>query len=636
MAGKNQSSIRNFNSQAGLNVKGGQTTAIQLAEVMDNVDYARLGRLRVFIQGSQADKTNANNWRTVIWSSPFAGATNPSALIKSDDAENENMYAATQTSYGMWMIPPDVGNIVVVAFVDGRENNGVCLGCVFQPSINHMIPGIAKGKTTTTNAPTVPVAEVNRAGAEAQNMNIFEKLDKTKMPDHLSKGTSDNVRRPAHTPFYDRLLVQGLENDNIRGLTDASARRESPSNVFGILTPGGHQFIMDDKSGGSHMRFRTAGGAQVLMDDQTSTVYVTNTNGTAWVELSANGKVEIWGADSIAMRSEKDFNIRADRDINIESGRHINIKTHSTTSAGPPDVNTQPKSTTDLEDTLGNVFFDIAGHFKAKATLGIDTSTSGTTNIYSALNHNLTAGGVSNINAAGGHFETASVIHMNGPVAGTALPITSMELQKDVDGFLFYTNVLETRTSETPIYSPRITETRMGSILTRFPTREPYPFHESQSLENATVVDETVTEAIIKEAETTYKETKTATENEMKSVTEKVDKQSNATETYTALVDEAVGTITETMKKVTDEIKALIKKNSHLVPDLNLQDTNKKKAFDDLIFTNESLQTNIVLPNLKAKDLLSKHSPQSIVTTSKKTIKKVNSDFVNFKDGSTV
>ena len=174
MAGKNESSTHNFNKQAGLNTKSGGTTSVQLAEVMDNVDYARLGRLRVFIQGSQSDKTDSNNWRTVLWMSPFAGATNPSSLIKSDDAENENLYAATQRSYGMWMIPPDVGNIVVVAFVNGAENNGVCLGCVFQPSMNHMIPGIAKGKTTVANAPTVPVAEINRASAEAQNMNIFD------------------------------------------------------------------------------------------------------------------------------------------------------------------------------------------------------------------------------------------------------------------------------------------------------------------------------------------------------------------------------------------------------------------------------------------------------------------------------
>ncbi len=630
MAGKNQSSSYKFNSQAGLNNKAGATTSVQLAEVMDNVDYARLGRLRVFIQGSQADKTDRNNWRTVLWMSPFAGATNPTSLIKSDDAETENLYAATQRSYGMWMIPPDVGNIVVVAFVNGKENNGVCLGCVFQPSINHMIPGIAKGKTATPNTPKVPVAEINRVSTEAQNMNIFEKLDKAKMPDHLSKGTSDNVRRPAHTPFYDRLLVQGLENDNIRGLTDASARRESPSNVFGILTPAGHQFIMDDKSNGSHMRFRTAGGAQVLMDDQTSTVYVTNTNGTAWVELSANGKVEIWGADTIAMRSEKDFNIRADRDVNIESGRHINIKTHTTKSSDPE---TQPKSTVDLEDVSGNVFFDVAGHFKVTSTEGTDLSTSQTTNIYSGVNHNLTAVGVSNINAGGGHFETAPQIHMNGPTAGTALPVTAMELQKDVDGFLFYTNVLEQRTAETPVYAPRTTEERIGSILTRFPTREPYPYHESQSIENATVVDETVTEKQIEEAKKTYNETKVQTETEMASVTEKVNKQAELKDDYKSLVDETVGTVTETMKKVTNEIKELVKKNSNLVPDLNLQDTNIKKAFDDLLFVNEDLQSNIILPNLKAKDLLSKHSPQSIMPAVVKTVKKATSTFTNFKDG---
>ena len=84
------------------------------------------------------------------------------------------------------------------------------------------------------------------------------------------------------------------------------------------------------------------------MDDTTSTVYVTNTNGTAWVELTANGKIELWGADSISMRSEKDFNIRADRDINIESGRHINIKTYHTTQSPPPATDSdQPKSTID-------------------------------------------------------------------------------------------------------------------------------------------------------------------------------------------------------------------------------------------------------------------------------------------------
>mgnify|MGYP004173768169 CR=1 FL=1 len=34
------------------------------------------------------------------------------------------------------------------------------------------------------------------------------------------------------------LIDQGLANDNVRGNTTSSARRESPSQVFGISTPG--------------------------------------------------------------------------------------------------------------------------------------------------------------------------------------------------------------------------------------------------------------------------------------------------------------------------------------------------------------------------------------------------------------
>ena len=200
------------------------------------------------------------------------------------------------------------------------------------------------------------------------------------------------------------------------------------------------------------------------------------------MEISENGKIELWGADSISMRSEKDVNIRADRDLNLESGRHTNIRAHKT------DENSQPKTTTDLGSVKGNVHIQSAGSFKVKTGTdvadNIDMSTTGTTNIYSGVNHNFTALGVSNINAAGGHFETASVIHMNGPVAGLATPVEGVGLQLDGEGNLLYTNVLQTRQGEA-LNSPRVTETHRGSINTRFPTREPYPYHESQNIENS-------------------------------------------------------------------------------------------------------------------------------------------------------
>ena len=46
-----------------------------------------------------------------------------------------------------------------------------------------------------------------------------------------------------------------------------------------------------------------------------------------------------------------------------------------------------------------------------------------------------------------------------------------------------YTNVLKPRSADT-IPSPRNTESGKESIVSRFPTREPYPEHESQDTEN--------------------------------------------------------------------------------------------------------------------------------------------------------
>jgi hypothetical protein len=376
------------------------------------------------------------------------------------------------------------------------------------------------------------------------------------------------------------------------------------------------------------MRFRTAGGAQVLMDDTTSTVYVTNTNGTAWVELTANGKIELWGADSISMRSEKDFNIRADRDINIESGRHINIKTYHTTQSPPPATDSdQPKSTIDLPDVQGDVFFDVSGKFKLKSTGGTDLSTAMTTNIYSNVDNNLTALGGSNINSAGGHKETAATIHMNGPEATKATELTAME-------DMLYTNVLEERTAATPIYSPRKTEPNMKSILTRYTTREPDPSHEAKSLENATIVDSSVTETQIADAKETYIATKSVADNEIKAIEDTVIKQvdDNMQETYTSLVDETIGQISDELKEVTNKIKQALKSNLDFISNLDLSDTNQAKAFDDLILVNEDVQKNIVLPHLTAKEFLKKNSPQDIHPPSKKTITKTTTDFVNFKD----
>ena len=51
-----------------------------------------------------------------------------------------------------------------------------------------------------------------------------------------------------------------------------------------------------------------------------------NATGSAWIEFSDDGKIDIFAQDSISVRSAVDMNFFADRDMNLEAGRNVNIK----------------------------------------------------------------------------------------------------------------------------------------------------------------------------------------------------------------------------------------------------------------------------------------------------------------------
>ena len=78
---------------------------------------------------------------------------------------------------------------------------------------------------------------------------------------------------------------------------------------------------------GDSLRFRTRTGHQILMHNSEDLIYIGNSSGSAWVELTSNGKIDIYANDSINIRTETDLNITADRDINIRAGRDYNLTT---------------------------------------------------------------------------------------------------------------------------------------------------------------------------------------------------------------------------------------------------------------------------------------------------------------------
>jgi putative chitinase len=307
-----------------------------------------MGSLGVaLIRGIPNEVVDRSQSIPVRYLSPFYGVTSI-RFTGNDPAKFDDV----QKSYGMWMVPPDVGTIVMVIFVDGDINQGYWIGCVPEFLKNHMIPGIAASDKVALSEEQkkeysrsiLPVGE-----ALLQGRSITEYSDPDSMP------------RPVH-PFADRLRQQGLLNDRIRGTTNSTARRESPSNVFGISTPGpfdkrpdapkriigytvntdksldkpvpisrlgGSTFVMDDGdiTGENELvRLRTRTGHQILLHNSQDLVYIANAKGTAWIELTSNGKIDIYAQDSVSIHSEVDFNFRANRDVNIEAGRNIRMR----------------------------------------------------------------------------------------------------------------------------------------------------------------------------------------------------------------------------------------------------------------------------------------------------------------------
>lgn len=371
-----------------------------LARIINNFDPKYMGTLQVQLLRDVGNiPERESSLFQVRYLSPFYGVTGL------DHVGKNNSYNDTQKSYGMWMTPPDVGVIVLVMFVDGDPKQGYWLGCVQDEFMNFMIPGLAATELNTEPSLKKPVAEYNK------------KINNNEQPD------TTLIKKPVH-PFTKVLTDQGLLEDETRGITTSSARRESPSNVFGISTPGpidrsenaprgnigsrdnrivgtfvsrlgGTTFVMDDgdenflrktkasegppeyasvendEKGGKveipHnelVRIRTRTGHQILLHNSEDLIYIGNARGTAWIELTSNGKIDIFSADSISIHTKNDLNITADRDINLTAGRHVNTKA--------------------------------AGHIWE------------------------TSGGTNETKAGGNIVETAPNIHMNGPTAATA------------------------------------------------------------------------------------------------------------------------------------------------------------------------------------------------------------------------
>src|SRR5690606_13315816 len=104
----------------------------------------------------------------------------------------------------------------------------------------------------------------------------------------------------------------GLYKDPQRGPASSGARRESPSKVFGFLTPDGSQIYADDLECNQFIRLRTKSGVQVLIHETDGYVYMNSKRGNSWLQISDDG-IDMYSTKGVNVHSTGGYDFHTDK-----------------------------------------------------------------------------------------------------------------------------------------------------------------------------------------------------------------------------------------------------------------------------------------------------------------------------------
>lgn len=118
--------------------------------------------------------------------------------------------------------------------------------------------------------------------------------------------------------------MQGLYSDPKRGPSSAGARRESPSKVFGMMTPRGNHFYIDDNEENEHIRLRTRSGVQIVLNDTDGFIYMISKKGNSYFELSDDG-IDMYSTKGVNIHSTNGYNFHTDTDYSMHIGGNFKV-----------------------------------------------------------------------------------------------------------------------------------------------------------------------------------------------------------------------------------------------------------------------------------------------------------------------
>ena len=439
-----------------------------IGEVKNNLDPTRMGRLQVYIEAFGGyDHEDDQGWRWVSYCTPFYGAT-----PKGGSAGTGAFLDGNQQSYGMWFTPPDIGTQVLCIFINNDPGNGYYIGCLPTNGITRMIPAI--GSVEQSQAETQNASQASYLG-NSTRLPVTEINNSPENPKTSESPTYFNEKKPVHSYVAGILFQQGLNNDTVRGAIASSAQRESPSNCYGISTPGraiyqgglgdtdnpkaldketleginvigrrgGHSLVMDDGAlNGSDnlIRIRTSKGHQITMSDDGNCFYICHANGQTWVELGQEGTLDVYSTNSINMRTEGTINLHADSDVNVFAGGNMNFKSVKGTSI--------------------------------QSEADVDLATKGKLSLFGESSMAIKSGGGLAIKSSLGSWASDGQLSLN----GNKLLLNSGGGQA-VETPKAITKYLQPNVEFNPSTGWQVSATGTESCCTRAPTHEPYPYH---------------------------------------------------------------------------------------------------------------------------------------------------------------
>jgi hypothetical protein len=300
--------------------------------VKANVHPTNMGVIKIWIPTFSTDENDKTQWRSVRYCTPF--------YSRVDNSGVGDTYFGTKVTAGITTPPPDLGTKVLAFFPEGRNSEGYYFACV--PDLYMM--------------QTLPEATISD-GVAAGEFN-----DSPSGTHHTGKITNWRTQtRPEDFFTQDTLVKQGLSDDRVRGLNNSGYMRETPAEIIGIASKGrrittqgqdftvtynqqiknpdtadkkilegllgptarrkGHSIALDDgdvDGNSNQIRLRTSTGHQILLNDSEGVIYVGNSDGSCWIELSNEGTMDVYAQDSINFRSAN-INFHADENIKFHS-----------------------------------------------------------------------------------------------------------------------------------------------------------------------------------------------------------------------------------------------------------------------------------------------------------------------------